>query len=422
MRALRTLLVALLLIGAALAWIAWRNLGGEAPVVPREAEAALPVDAAQLERGGYLARAGNCAGCHTDRGGLAYAGGRGIDTPFGVVYASNLTPDNDSGLGRWSRSEFRRALHHGRSRDGRLLYPAFPYPHFTRITTADADALFAYLQSVPAVASRNRTHVLRFPYDQQAALAVWRTLFFWPAPQGEVPDPARGSALERGRYLVEGLGHCRACHGARNPFGALRGGGGGAVVTSQNWYAPSLAAPDEAGVADWSDEEVVALLATGVSPRGSALGPMAGVVLHSTQHLRSEDLRAMAQYLRALPQRASAVAKAASALPDTMSRGARLYDKHCADCHGEQGEGTPGSAPALAGNRSVTMGNGHNLIQVLRHGGFTPATVGNPRPYGMPPFGVLLDDAEIAAVASYVRQSWGQFARPVSPLDVLRTP
>jgi mono/diheme cytochrome c family protein len=416
------LLVALLLIGAALAWVAWRNLGGEAPVAPREAEAALPVDAAQIEHGAYLARAGNCAGCHTDRGGLPYAGGRGIDTPFGVVYASNLTPDNDSGLGRWSRSEFRRALHHGRSRDGRLLYPAFPYPHFSRVTNDDADALFAYLRSMPAVARRNRPHALRFPYDQQAALAVWRALFFWPAPQQEAADPARRTALERGRYLVEGLGHCRACHGARNPFGALRDGGGGAVVTSQNWYAPSLAAPDEAGVAAWSDDEVVALLGTGVSRRGSALGPMAGVVLHSTQHLRPDDLRAMAQYLRALPQRTPAVAEAASAPPDTMARGARLYEKHCADCHGEQGEGTPGSAPALAGNRSVTMGNGHNLIQVLRHGGFTPATTGNPRPYGMPPFGVLLDDAELAAVATYVRQSWGQFASPVSPLDVLRTP
>lgn len=415
MRLVRLMLVAALLLAAAAGWVAWRNVAGEAPVLARQADPPSP-DAALIERGAYLALAGNCAGCHTAPGGRAYAGGRAIDTPFGAVFASNLTPDEGTGLGRWSASEFWRAMRHGRSRDGRLLYPAFPYPNFTRIARADSDALFAYLQSLPAVAQPNRAHALRFPYDRQAALAVWRALYF-------VPHDASAPAEPRGRYLVEGLAHCRACHGARNVLGAVRGEAGGAVVSAQHWYAPSLHAADEAGVQDWSDADVVALLAGGVSPRGSALGPMASVVLHSTQHLRADDLHAMARYLRSLPRHAPAPRDEAEfAPPERMARGARLYEHHCADCHGKQGEGTPGSAPALAANRAVTMGDGRNLIQVLRHGGFTPATAANPRPYGMPPFGPLLGDAEIAALATYVRQSWGNRASEVRELDVLRTP
>ena len=412
MRVLRLAVVALLLLGAAAAWVAWRNVAGEAPVLPRPADGPSR-DPAQIERGAYLALAGNCAGCHTDRGGRPYAGGRAIDTPFGTVYASNLTPDAGTGLGRWSASEFWRAMHHGRSRDGRLLYPAFPYPNFTRLSRDDSDALFAFLQALPAVEQPHRKPALRFPYDQQAALAVWRALYFTPhsAP----------AAASRGEYLVEGLGHCRACHGARNPLGAPLERGG-AVVTAQNWYAPSLGAADEAGVAGWSEDEVVALLASGTSARGSALGPMAAVVFQSTQHLRPDDLRAMARYLQSLPQDARRDVPPAEPAPaDTMARGAELYETHCADCHGERGEGRTGQAPALAGNRSVTMGNGHNLIQVLRHGGFTPATAANPRPYGMPPFGPLLDDGDIAALATFVRQSWGQRAPAVRPLDVMRT-
>jgi mono/diheme cytochrome c family protein len=408
----RAVLAAALLLAAAAGWVAWRNVAGEAPVHSRDAEGGAPLDVAQVERGAYLARAGNCAGCHTERGGRPYAGGRAIDTPFGAVHASNLTPDAGTGLGRWSRSEFWRAMHHGRSRDGRLLYPAFPYPHFTRLTRDDSDALFAFLQSLPAVEQPPRPHALRFPYDQPLALAVWRALYFRPheAPAGS-----------RGEYLVEGLGHCRACHGARNPLGAPLGHGG-AVVTSQNWYAPSLGAADEAGVADWSDDDVVALLATGRSARGSALGPMAVVVFQSTQHLRADDLRAMAAYLRSLPPERVRDAGGVEAAPaETMALGARLYDRHCADCHGARGEGHAGRAPALAGNRGVTMGHGHNLIQVLRHGGFPPATDGNPRPYGMPPFGPLLADAELAALATFVRQSWGPRAPAVRELDVLRT-
>lgn len=449
-RAALVLATLLVLLALAAGWVAWRNVAGEPAVEPRGAAPPPPADAATVARGAYLARAGNCLGCHTRRGGAPGAGGRAVATPFGTVYSSNLTPDDETGLGRWSAPEFRRALQHGRSRDGRLLTPAFPYPNFTRLTREDADALYAWLMTRPAVREPNRPHELRFPYGTQAALAVWRALYFRAGPHE--PDPARSAAWNRGSYLVNGPAHCFACHAARNFLGAAAGAGetGGNVVSVQRWYAPSLTDPREAGVADWPAEDVVALLKTGTSPRGSALGPMAEVVARGTQHLSLEDLHAMAEYLRSLSPTASdqgrargadaaAVAPATDAtaagaseaggsvagMPgapgpaDVAARGARLYETHCAGCHGERGEGTPGIAP-LAGNRAVRLADPRNVIQAIRHGGFLPTTAGNPRPFGMPPFGHVLGDDDIAAVATHVRQAWGNAAPAVSPLDVLR--
>lgn len=196
-----------------------------------------------LARGAYLARAGNCAACHTVRGGTPYAGGRGIDTPFGTVYSSNLTPDVRTGIGSWSAAEFWRALHNGRSKDGRLLYPAFPYPSYTTVTRPDSDALYAYLHSLPATAQPAPPHALRWPFNQQAALAVWRALYFSPATFQ--PEPAQSAEWNRGAYLVRGLGHCGACHTARNALGATdtRLDLAGGLIPVQNWYAPSLTAP-----------------------------------------------------------------------------------------------------------------------------------------------------------------------------------
>lgn len=384
---------------------------GAAPVAPH---------AEQVERGAYLARVGNCAACHTSRGGPPYAGGRGIATPFGTVYASNLTPDARHGIGSWSPDHFWRALHNGRSKDGRLLYPAFPYPNYTIVTRPDADALFAYLRSLVPVAQPNRAHALRFPYDSQPALAVWRALFFTPA--AFEPDASKSAEWNRGAYLVRGLGHCNACHGGRNVLGATEEGElGGGLIPMQNWYAPSLASPREAGVADWPIDEVVRLMKSGVSARASVMGPMAGVVYSSTQHLAESDLRAMAVFLRGLPQVDGESAREAARLdPGTLERGARIYREHCRDCHGESGEGAGGAYPALAGNRAVTLDSPANVVRVIVSGGFPPSTAGNPRPYGMPPFVHVLQDAEIAAVATYVRNAWGNAAGGVRPSDVAR--
>lgn len=413
------LLAAALLFAAAAVLVAWLNLRDEVDVkVP---VAMITPSDTRVARGAYLARAGNCMGCHTARGGPAYAGGRGIDTPFGTVFSANLTPDEKTGIGSWSPAHFWRAMHNGRSKDGRLLYPAFPYPNYTQVTRADSDAMFAYLRSLPAVEQARPAHTLRFPYDTQAALAVWRALYFKPGVYEA--DTQRSAEWNRGAYLVRGLGHCAACHSARNALGAssealdLAGG----LIPMQNWYAPSLSSPHEAGVGDWDRQHIVALLKTGISPQASATGPMAEVVLRSTQYLSDADLGAVAQFLKELAPPATLALPAAPAAPaSVLARGAKLYEQHCTQCHGEQGRGVPQAYPALAGNRAVTMPQTANLVQIVLNGGYAPATEGNPRPFGMPPFVLELNDSDIAAVLTHIRQSWGNQASVVTPLEVNR--
>jgi mono/diheme cytochrome c family protein len=357
-------------------------------------------DAALIERGAALARAGNCRDCHTPRGAAPYSGGRGIPTPFGTVYSSNLTPDAATGIGDWSAAEFRRAMHNGRSRDGRLLYPAFPYDSYTRISDADADALFVHLRSLPPVPQPNRPHALRFPYDQPLALAVWRALYFRPGRFA--PEPAQPAAWNRGAYLVQGLGHCAACHAERNALGAIREplALAGGLMPLQNWFAPALGG-QPAG-------EVAALLQRGVSGHAALLGPMAEVVLHSTQHLAAADRQAMAQYLQSLPA------------PAQMQLGGQVYEQHCAHCHGADGLGRAGAYVPLAGNRALLHEPPANLVQVVLGGAFPASTAGNPRPFGMPPFATALDDEQVAAVLSYVRNAWGAAGAAVRPQDVQR--
>lgn len=408
---------AMALAAALAATVWWLNVRGDNPQPVTAASPLSPT--ARVDRGAYLALAGNCAGCHTDRGGDAYAGGLGIATPFGTVHASNLTADRATGIGDWTADEFWRAMHNGRSRDGRLLYPVFPYPNLTRITREDSDALFAFLQMQPAVVRPNRTHDLRFPYNTQAALALWRAAYFRPG----VFEPQAGQSADwnRGAYLVRGLGHCDACHASRNALGASSGGLelGGGVIPLQNWYAPSLVRADEAGSAHLPLAQVAQLLGTGTSPQGSVLGPMAEVVWRSTQYLRADDLRAMAVFLQALPQDTTPAPEPAALEPAALTQGQRIYADRCASCHGDEGQGAVGAVPPLAGNRSVTMAVSTNVVRVIAEGGFPPATAGNPRPYGMPPFGPSLSRAEIAAVASYIRNAFGNRAPPVSELDVI---
>jgi mono/diheme cytochrome c family protein len=373
-----------------------------------------------VARGEYLARAGNCLGCHTSRGGEPYAGGRAIDTPFGTVYSSNLTPDMATGLGGWTPAHFWRALHNGRSRDGRLLYPAFPYTNYTVVTRQDADALYAYLRSLKPVPQANRSHGLRFPFNTQPALAVWRALYFSPSRLQN--DATKSPEWNRGAYLVQGLGHCNACHGSRNALGATGGALdlGGGLIPMQNWYAPSLSDPHEAGVAEWPTQHIVDLLKNGVTPRASVLGPMAEVVSGSTQHLSDADLHAMATYLQSLPPTRGEKNPQPVAESAVLGRGGKLYAEHCADCHGDDGEGVAGIYPALAGNRAVSMASPANLVRVVREGGFAPSTHGNPRPFGMPPFATVLSPADTAALLSYVRSAWGNQGSAVPEIEVNR--
>ncbi|MBL8524488.1 MAG: cytochrome c [Betaproteobacteria bacterium] len=409
--------LALSLIGASAigVWQAERE-GSDSAASPSP-----PAD--QLARGAYLAKAGNCAGCHTARGGATYAGGRELPTPFGTFVTPNITPDRDKGIGQWTAQDFWRAMHHGKGRDGRPLYPAFPYTEYTKVTREDSDAIFAYLQTVAPANQGVATNRLDFPYNLRPLLYVWRALYFRPGVYQ--PTKAQSDEWNRGAYLVQGLGHCNACHATRNALGAVGGAAlGGGQVAGRSWYAPSLTSMAEAGSGERNVDETARLLSTGIAGNSAAAGPMAEVIAQSLQHLSATDVRAMAVYLQSI----SVAAKSTPASTDLSSeaklrinKGAAIYERHCEDCHGASGEGAPGIYPALAGNRGVTTASPLNTIRSVMDGGFTPVTATNPRPYGMPPFGHALSNEEVAQVVSFIRNSWGNRASVVTAVQVDRS-
>ncbi len=396
------------------------------PSVPLPQTASIdPVVAADpVSRGRYLALAGDCIGCHQARGGEPYAGGLAVPTIFGGIYSSNITPDRETGIGAWTADDFWQALHEGKGRDGEYLYPAFPYPNYTRITRSDADALFAYLMSLPPVRREATPNTLRFPFSLRPLVLFWRLLYF---REGVFePEPGHDATWNRGAYLASGLGHCVACHSPRNFLGGtprskeLSGG----LIAVQDWYAPSLTSDAVAGLGTWTVDEVAELLKRGVTDRYAVFGPMAEVVHDSTQHLDDADLRAMAVYLKSLPAQSSddapPVETTRAMRVESMERGARVYAEQCIDCHRPAGEGVPHAYPALARNPGVIMSSTINAIRMVLNGGFPPGTDGNPRPYGMPPFAQRLNDDDIAAVLTYVRANWGNEAPAVAPADVQR--
>lgn len=378
----------------------------------------------QLVRGRYLALAGNCMGCHTARGGRQFAGGRAIATPFGNVYAPNITPDEKTGIGSWTADDFWRALHNGKSRDGSFLYPAFPYTNYTNVTRADSDAMYAYFKSLQPVSQPNKEHELRFPYNQRILLAGWRTLYFTPGVFK--PDNAKSVEWNRGAYLVQGLGHCSACHSTRNALGGEAGSHelGGGMIPMLDWYASPLTSGRDSGLGNWTEKDIADLLQHGISAKGTVFGPMAEVVRGSLQHLSTQDVAAMAFYLKSLPQADQPKVALEQSDKENMERvmnlGATIYEKHCVECHRANGEGIPPAYPPLANNRSLTMTSAVNPIRMVLNGGYPPSTKGNPRPYGMPPFGPFLSDEEVSAVVSYMRNSWGNQAPLVSPIEVSR--
>ncbi|OZI77350.1 c-type cytochrome [Bordetella genomosp. 12] len=408
-------LVLVLLLVAAGGLAYWLGMREEAVPAPARADAS-----ALIERGRYLAQVGNCAGCHTARGGQPYAGGTPIPTPFGALYGPNITPDAQTGIGSWSAEDFWRALHEGKGPGGKLLYPAFPYTEYTRMPREDVDALYAYLRTVAPVRQASRPPALTWPYDQRALLAGWRALNFRAGVYQ--PDPTQSVQWNRGRYLVQGPGHCAACHAPRDALGATQDGARlpGGVIPVLHWYAPPLNSDALRGLGTWSAADIAALLRHGMATPSVATGPMAEVVLGSTQHLTEADAQAIGLYLKSLPP--------AVALPDSkraptasvMSLGERLYSQHCASCHQANGRGSGQDWPPLAMNSSVTAISALNVIHMVLDGGFAPATAANPRPHGMPPFGPFMDDNDIAAVVTYIRSSWGNNAGAVTPLEVKR--
>jgi len=361
-----------------------------------------------VAQGRYLATVGECAGCHSASAG-PFAGGREFHTKFGVVESANITPDVETGIGAWSADQFYRALHKGRGKSGAHLYPAFPYPYFTRVTRADSDALYAYLRTIPAVRNAPLRDRLSFPMNIRAVMAFWNALYFQP---GEFkPDPGQSPAWNRGAYIVQGLAHCGACH---SPKDALEGDSrthpfeGGVI---EGWFAPNLTGDPRAGLGGWSEDDVFAFLKTGRNPHTAAGGLMAGVVQGSISKLQDDDIRAIAVYIKSLPS--SAPQPAAPVDPAIMSRGAAVFAAQCFSCHAPNGEAT-GDLPPLRGSPNVQAANPATLIRYVLNGTNTAVTLAHPQPAVMPAMASQLSDGQTADVLSYIRNAWGNAASQVS--------
>jgi mono/diheme cytochrome c family protein len=395
-----------------------------AATAPQSQAGLAPLSQADLiKRGEYLAHAGDCIACHMVRGGKPYAGGYALPTPFGTLYSPNLTPDKETGIGSWTSDDFYRAMHTGHAKDGSFLYPAFPYTSYTKVTRSDTDAIYAYLQSIPPVHQENTANAMPFPFNIRMSLMGWQIMFF---SKGEYePDHSKSVEWNRGAYLVEGLGHCGMCHTSINPLGGpiKSAAYAGGLIPLQNWYAPSLTSDKEEGVGGWSVDELSDFLKKGVSAKGAVYGPMSSVVHESLQYLSDDDIRAMSVYLKSLPQKDHAPEHLQLEVSDDFGKqllkeGEHIYVAQCATCHQANGKGAPPGYPPLAHNQSITMDSAVNPIRIVLNGGYPPSTQGNPHPVGMPPFAQALSDREVAAVVTYVRHSWDNNAKPVSPQQV----
>jgi mono/diheme cytochrome c family protein len=367
--------------------------------------------------GKALTIAGDCASCHTADPAKPFAGGKRIDTPFGGIYSPNLTPDTDTGLGAWSDDEFYRALRYGVGHDGSRYYPAFPYPYFTKITRQNILAIRAYLATLTPYRNSRPPGELRWPLNYRVVMRVWDWLFFKPGIFE--PNQQKSADWNRGGYLVEGAGHCGACHTPKNPFGADRKGqafGGGLV---QGWFAPRLDAAERSGLKSWSVDDIVEYLQSGRNARSHADGLMAEVVVASTSKMSDADVHAIAVYLKDLP--AGAPEPAVSAPPATqMADGEKLYKGACVACHEADGSGSPRVYPPLPGNANLQSVDPSSTLRIVLDGAQTVTTPRAPNTGSMPAYSGKMSDQEIADVATYIRNSWGNAAPTVTAAQVAK--
>lgn len=363
----------------------------------------------EIARGRYLVRAGDCAACHTAQNGAPFAGGRAVPTPFGTIYSSNITPDPDTGIGRWSDADFYRAMHEGIDRLGHHLYPAFPYPWYTRVSRDDVLAIKAYLDTLAPVRQATPSNDLPWPLDMRGDMAVWNGMFFDPGTYRS--DPKRSVQWNRGAYLVTGLGHCGACHSAKNFAGASDRDHPFTGGFAEHAYAPSLAGGSRDGLGTWSEQDIVQYLGTGRNSRTAAAGPMEEVVQESTQYLSKEDRQAIAVYLKSLP--APKDDSVATVDKDTLSRGAALYVDNCEGCHLKQGQGEQGAFPPLRQSSAVQARSADTLIGVILGGAHIASTTSEPTGLAMQGFADHLSDAQIADLTTYIRNAWGNHAAAV---------
>ncbi len=369
-----------------------------------------------IGRGRALVTAGDCIACHTAPGGAAFAGGLGLETPFGTIVTPNLTPDDGTGLGYWSADDFYRAMHTGIGRDGSHLYPAFPYAYYTRLTRDDTDAIYAYLRSLPPASHAVDRNTLPFPFNIRASMLAWNALYFTPGTFQ--PDPARSAEFNRGAYLVEGAAHCGACHTPLNALGANKASQYLQGNQIDQWIAPNITADARLGVGGWTVDDIAAYLRTGHNAVAIASGPMAEVVAYSTSQLPEADLHAMAVFLK---ERGAAGSPAPAPLPGTdpqMRTGEAVYIDTCSACHQRSGAGVVNLFPRLAHSPAVQQDDATSLIRVVLAGARGAVTDAAPTAPAMPSLGYRLNDAEVAAVVTYIRNSWGNAAAAVPPGQV----
>jgi mono/diheme cytochrome c family protein len=368
-----------------------------------------------IARGKALTEAADCASCHTADVSKPFAGGKRIDTPFGGIYSPNLTPDRDTGLGAWSDDEFYRALRYGVRRDGSRYYPAFPYPYFTKMTRDDLLAIRAYLATLMPVHNSPPPPELRWPLNYRAVMRPWNFLFFRPGIFE--PNQQKTAEWNRGAYLVEGAAHCGACHTPKNMFGADKRGRSYSGSLVQGWFAPRLDNAGRGGLESWSVEDIVEYLQSGRNARSNADGPMAEVVVNSTSKVSDADVHAIAVYLKDRP--AGVPEPAVTPAPQAdMAAGAAIYAHACIACHEADGSGAPRIYPPLPGNANLQSTDPSSTLRIILDGAETVTTARAPNSGSMPAYAKELSDQQIADVANYIRNSWGNAAPLVTPEQV----
>ena len=374
-----------------------------------EATSAGSQDFAAVERGRYLANAADCGSCHTVPGSdHPLSGGRPIETPFGTLVAPNITPDRETGIGAWSDDEFDAAVRNGMRRDGKRLYPAMPFPYFARMTREDIKDIRAYLETVEPVHNPVKVNQLPFPLNQRMAMTVWDKLYFTPGEFMERSDKSK--QWNRGAYLVEGPGHCGACHTPKTALGGDKSDKRLQGYTLQGWVAPDITS-GQGPLADWSADDLAQYLKTGHNRYAAAAGLMGEVVELSTSKLSDDDTKAMAAYLK--DQSGPKPAADSSADSHVMAAGSAIYQDLCSACHKSDGTGVPNLIPNLSHAATVNTGDPTTVLRVILQGAQSVATDKEPTGPAMPAFGWQLNDAQVAALATYVRNHWGK-APPVS--------
>jgi mono/diheme cytochrome c family protein len=401
------------IIGALLVVAASASL----PAGAAAAGAVDPQDFAQIERGHYLTVAGDCAACHTVAGsGHDFAGGRPIETPFGRLIAPNITPDPETGIGAWTDDEFVNSLTEGTGRGGTRLYPAMPYTYLTKLSRDDALAIRAYLNTVAPVRNAVDPNQLPFPFNIRSTLAVWNEMFFKPGPFR--PNDGKSAEWNRGAYLAEGPTHCGMCHTPKNFLGGDKSSQNLQGYALQGWFAPNITNDSRRGLGGWSVDDIAEYLKTGHNKTSAATGLMSEMVSLSTSHMTDADLRAIAVYLKDQPGQEQSDRPA---LDEAMMKsGASIYVDECSGCHTADGKGTPGLFPSVNGSPVVQQADATSLLHIVLRGARSTGTDQAPTAAAMPAFAWVLKDEDVAAVLTYVRNTWGNSAPPVSASDVAK--